>query len=136
MKASSLVVIAVAFLASCSQSSVGPKSFAVEYQVTGAAGPVDIVYTDGTESTSGNLNHSLSSVSLPWSYSWTAFSGALVYVMAKNTGADTVTLSIYRDGVLFMTDSYLGDTSAIVNTENANLPNGYFLLFGGSTTAW
>jgi hypothetical protein len=81
------------------------QSFSVEYKIAGTADSVDITYSEP-----GGTNHQIENVELPWSMSWSKYSGSTFQtfdypsITARKQGSDgTLTCEIFVDGELFQT---------------------------------
>ena len=73
-----------------------------EYRVTGSR--ADLTYANAQGGTA-----QASSVTLPWSYKFSASTGQFLYISAQNTGdSGSITVSIYKRGVLYRTTSSTG----------------------------
>ena len=96
-------LLLVAVVLGCS-SPGGGSSSKVKFEVTGSAPSADIKYTND----SIDLWESLTGVSLPWSYTFSASDGEYVWLWASAVGGGSVTVTIYNpDGSVFMTNSGL-----------------------------
>jgi hypothetical protein len=82
---------------------VGPPAAALEYRVTGSR--ASLTYSNCTAGTS-----QVGAANLPWSFTCSSVpTGQFVYISAQNTGdSGTVTVSIYKRGVLYRTSSSTG----------------------------
>lgn len=71
----------------------GQTTHAVRYQVSGVS-KASLTYSN-----QGGDTEQASDATLPWSYDFTAESGAFLYISAQNSGASgSITCTIYVDG--------------------------------------
>ena len=93
----------------------------VGYEVTGTVAPtVDIIYSDFD----GKIVQVLGQTS-PWDTSFSVssdeISGFLVFLLAQNIGgvsADSITVTIKKDGIIFSQDTGVGATVVVSTSGN------------------
>jgi len=109
MKKLALLLLAVLALSQCkAPGSTGtdstPTSWSIRYEATGSTTYVDLTYENATGGTSQESGRPV-----PWSYSFTGHAGDFVYISAQKDGGNgTVTVTIYRDGIVFKTSTSIG----------------------------
>ncbi len=115
------VLLIFVFLSGCSNNDssnnpVAPTPSTVAYAVSGSAASVSLTYTNATGGT-----EQIASASLPWGKSFTAQSGAFVYVSAQNNGsAGTVTATITVNGKVLQTSTSSG--AYVIATASGDVP--------------
>jgi len=91
-------------------------TYSIKYSVTGTTSSVDVTYENGDGGTSQKSDDSL-----PWTYSFTGYSGDFIYISAQNQNdTGSVIATIYIDNEKYKSSTSEG--AYVIATSSGSIP--------------